>query len=478
MESQTEKYMEIAREQMKDEHARSVLDFFPVVLRMMRDAAFLNFPDPDQALVDSGAIRANAVSRLPELLERFEENAVKAGANVFWAETGGDANDYIARIAQEKGVSYVTKGKSMVTEELGLNEVLQERGIQAYEADLGEFITQLLKRPPFHIVGPALNLPLDVIRDVFLEKGVMTEPTLDPVELGLAARRYLRNKFHHLEMGVTGVNVAVADTGSIINVENEGNIRMCKSSPKVQVSVMTLEKVVESMADAFHIIRALCRSATGQQITAYASIDTGPKKPDEIDGPEELHIIILDNGRSKIYQDPEYREVLQCIRCGACLNFCPIYRKVGGYSYGWAYSGPMGQILSPMLLGLDKTRHLYHSCTLCQSCRVTCPGGIDHPRLLLTHRARNREKNEEYGGKGESLDLEARNRAFAVAASDSRIWDGAMRLARAGLNLNEQHGVIRDLFGKSEGWFSCRDLPPMARPSFKQWYKVNKGNKK
>ncbi len=256
---------------------------------------------------------------------------------------------------------------------------------------MGEFITQLLKRPPFHIVGPAINIPAEQVRDIFMEKGVLDVPTTDPVQLGRAARRFLREKFRRVDMGITGVNMAVAETGTIINVENEGNIRFSKSSPRIQVSVMTIEKVVPTLGDAMHLLRVLCRSCTGQPITVYATLDNGPRRPGELDGPEELHVVILDNGRSKAFQDPVIREVLRCIRCGACLNACPVYGKIGGYPYGWAYSGPMGQVLNPALLGLASTSDLYGACTLCQKCKTICPAGVDHPKVLLYYRQKSVE---------------------------------------------------------------------------------------
>jgi len=357
-----------------------------VSLAERRKSAFADFSDPTAMQAAGAAIRAGALEQLPELLETFEETATANGARVFWAADAGRANDYIVRVARQNGVQYVTKGKSMISEELGLNEALAQKGIKAWETDLGEFITQLLKRPPFHIVGPAINIPVAAISEIFMEKGIITSPEHDPVRLGLAARRFLRQRFHHVEMGITGVNLAVAEIGSLINVENEGNIRLSKSSPRIQVAVMSLEKIVATMADALHLIRLLCRSSTGQAISAYVSIDSGPRKNWELDGPEELHIVILDNGRTRIYQDPETRDVLLCIRCGACLNVCPIYGKIGGYPYGRAYTGPMGQILSPLLLGLDRTRDLFQACTLCRKCRSICPVGVDLNRLLFPKR--------------------------------------------------------------------------------------------
>jgi len=338
----TERFTEVAREELGKEHARSHLDIMSFVIDERRKSTMGSFPDPAAALELGRAIRAEVIAGLPELLEEFEKNAMANGAVVLWARDADEANEFILKIAKERNIRYVTKGKSMVTEETGLNDVLIENGIEVFEADLGEFIIQLLGVPPFHILGPALNITVEEISDIFIKKGVMTEPTLDPVELGAAARRFLRDKFHYLEMGITGINMAVAETGAIINVENEGNIRFSKSSPKVQVSIMTLEKVVPSMQDAMHLLRLLCRNGTGQRITSYVSMDSGPRKDGEVDGPEELFIIILDNGRSAFYGDPQAREALRCIRCGACMSGCPVYGKIGGYPYGWVYSGPIG----------------------------------------------------------------------------------------------------------------------------------------
>jgi len=368
MEIKTDKFTELAKRELKDERNRPFLKLKIPDLRMKREIGLSSLPDIPAAMAYGAAIRAEAIARLPELLEEFERNALANGAKVFWARDGKEANEFIKNLAVEKGARYVTKGKSMVTEETALNELLSESGIEAWETDLGEFIAQQLHRPPFHIVGPAVNVPVEEIRDIFMKKANMKEPTLDPVQLGLAARLFLRDKFHHVEMGITGVNVAVAETGTIINVENEGNIRFTKSSPRTQVSVMSLEKVVPTMKDALHLIRLLCRNCTGQKLSAYVSMDSGPKKKDEIDGPEELFIVIVDNGRSKIYQDIKARDALRCIRCAACLNICPVYRQVGGYAYGWAYSGPMGQVVNPLLLGLDRTQELYRATTLCGAC--------------------------------------------------------------------------------------------------------------
>lgn len=285
MEIKTEKFKELANVELQNAHTRLFLKLMPPVLTMKRDLALATFPDIAAAQAYGAAIRAEAIARLPELLEEFEKNASANGAKIFWARDDREANQLILQLAQERGIKYVTKGKSMVTEETSLNELLKKNGIEPWETDLGEFIAQQLDRPPFHIVGPAINVPVEEVCDLFMKKANLKEATLDPVQLGYCARLFLRDKFHHVKFGITGVNMAVAETGTIINVENEGNIRFTKASPRTQVSVMSLEKVVPTMKDALHLIRLLCRNCTGQRLSAYVSMDSGPKKKDEVDWP-------------------------------------------------------------------------------------------------------------------------------------------------------------------------------------------------
>lgn len=466
MKIKTEEFVKTAKKELENTQSRAFLRFFPPALASMRDIAMESFQDPEAALAYGRSIREEVVARLPDLLEEFEKNAKANGAKVFWARSSKEANEYILNLAQKNKVQYVTKGKSMVTEETGLNEILIENGIEVFETDLGEFIAQLLNRPPFHILGPAINIPVEEIRDIFMEKAGLEDPTTDPIQLGLAARRFLRNKFHKMKMGITGVNFAVADTGTIINVENEGNIRFNKSSPRIQISIMSLEKVIPTMQDAMHLLRLLCRNATGQALGAYVTLDSGPKKKDEVDGPDELHIIILDNGRSKIYKDPIVREALRCIRCAGCLNDCPIYQKIGGYPYGWAYSGPMGQVLSPLLLGLDRTQDLIRSCTLCHACKVVCPAGIDHPGILLHYRARNVEKDPLLGGSGAPVPDTLLYKAYAFSGVHPRLWRIAAKMFRPYLTRMKRLAKRKQIKGPLSGWFQIRDLPDLPRKTF------------
>jgi len=477
MKIKTEQFTEVARREMADMNSRAFLQLLPPVIAAMRKAAMATFPDPDEANEYSRAIRAEVVARLPELLEEFEKNAIAGGARVVWARDAKEANDFILDLARKREISYVTKGKSMVSEELGTNDFLIRNGIKAFETDLGEFIAQQLHRPPFHIVGPAVNVSVQEVCDLFMEKAGMEAPTTDPIELGYAARLYLRDKFHHLEMGITGVNMAVAETGSIINVENEGNIRLTKSSPMVQVSVMSIEKVVPTMHDAMHMLRLLCRNCTGQSISSYVSIDTGPKKDDEIDGPEELYIVIVDNGRSDLYDDVKAREALRCIRCGACLNHCPVYGTIGGYPYGWAYSGPMGQVLNPLLLGLERTQDLYRACTLCGACKEVCPAGVDHPSMFLYYRSKDVQGDDGLKGKKRDWKEDSFFRIFSLATTFPWLWNKAVRLLRPLYNRNAKDDVVTNISGPFEGWFRQRNLPAMPSETFHDRWKKMKANR-
>ncbi|MCP4751138.1 MAG: lactate utilization protein [Proteobacteria bacterium] len=466
MEIKTERFMETARKELNDPQSQTFLALLPVVLSAVRLQGMSTFTDSEAASAYGAAVRSEAVARLPELLRQLEKNVQANGVKVVWARDAEEANQAILKIAQDNDIRYTTKGKSMVTEELGTNDVLIENGIQVFESDLGELIIQLLGRPPFHMVGPAINVPVEEVRDIFLEKGVMEKPTLDPTELGQAARSFLREKFHRLEMGITGVNMAVAETGTIINVENEGNIRFSKSSPRIQVSVMSLEKVVPTMDDALYMLRLLCRNCTGQKLSAYVTMDTGPKKADEVDGPEELYLVIVDNGRSKMLQDPEVAEAFQCIRCGACQNICPVYGKVGGYAYGWAYSGPIGQVLNPLFLGLDRTQVLFRACTGCGRCKEVCPGGLDHPRMLQYYRQRDVESDPKYRFQKRPWQERRFFKLWSRAVGSGASWNRSIRLMRPFLNRSIEKGTFRNWVSPLDKWLDGRDLPTVSRKTF------------
>lgn len=379
-----------------DATLRAVLDHATRYFMGKRGVALEAFADRDTHFARARAARLTALSRLPDLLEQLEQRATAAGTKVHWAHDAAQAREIVAGIARGCGAKVVVKGKSMVTEEIALNPALEADGIEVWETDLGEFIVQLAEEPPSHIIAPCIHKSRADVAALFREKlglaGLSGQEDLEDSasipELTLLARRALREKFLAADLGVTGVNIAVAETGSVILVENEGNIRMSTTCPPVHVAIMSLEKVAASLEDAADILRVLPRSATGQKMSSYVSVLTGPRRSGELDGARETHLVILDNGRSEILADAVLREALLCFRCGACLNSCPVYQTIGGHAYGSVYSGPIGTLLSSLLLPAKDTRDLPFGCTLCGACKKTCPLGIDHPKLMLRLRER------------------------------------------------------------------------------------------
>jgi L-lactate dehydrogenase complex protein LldF len=330
-----------------------------------------------------GSIRARTLSKLPELLERLEENCVGNGIQVRWAETTDEANRIVLEILRRHGATRVVKGKSMVSEEMHLNEFLQERGIESLESDLGEYIIQLDGETPSHIIMPAIHKNRQQIARLFGQKIREAKYTEDVDELTGIARRVLRKKFFEAEAGISGVNFAVAETGTLCLVENEGNGRMSTHVPPVHIAVMGIEKVVETLEDVPPLYSLLSRSATGQTITTYFNMITRPRTHDEKDGPVEVHLVILDNGRSRIFSDRELAQTLKCIRCGACINHCPVYTRVGGHAYEAVYPGPIGKILIPQTEGVGRRHDLLEASSLCGACVAVCPVEIPITELLL-----------------------------------------------------------------------------------------------
>lgn len=343
------------------------------------------FPDPvelERIRTQAQAIRANALSKLPELLEQLEANLTANGIQVHWAETPEEANHIVLGIMQKHDAKMLIKGKSMVSEEMGMNHFLEQHGIDCLESDLGEFIIQLAHEPPSHIVAPAIHKSRQDVAKLFNEKFPDIPYTENIDEMTQAARRILRDKFYAAPVGISGVNFAVAETGTLCLVENEGNGRMSTTVPNVHIAVTGIEKVVEKFSDIPPLLSILTRSATGQPITTYFNMISSPRKPGEKDGPEEVHLVLLDNGRSNIYSDPELLATLRCIRCGACMNHCPVYTRIGGHSYGTVYPGPIGTILEPQKAGLDVHGELTQASTLCGACGEVCPVRIPIPTLI------------------------------------------------------------------------------------------------
>lgn len=329
----------------------------------------------------AAAIKRYGLNQLPELLEQAEANMQANGMTVLWANDADEANQLLLDIASQHDVQSVVKSKSMVTEELGVNHVLEEANINVLETDLGEYIVQLGEETPSHIVVPIVHKTKESIRDVLIEKANMP-PTDDTEAMATFARNTLREGFLNADMGISGGNFIIAETGSLCLVTNEGNARMVTSLPKVHVALVGIEKLVATVEDYATLTQVLPRSATGQTLTVYTHMINGPRQPTESDGPEHVYVIFVDNGRSQIY-NTDYCEALACIRCGACLNGCPVYQVTGGHAYGWVYPGPIGAVVTPLLTGLENASPLPHASTLCGMCKQVCPVDIDIPRMLL-----------------------------------------------------------------------------------------------
>lgn len=333
-----------------------------------------------------------AIETLDQQLEQFEMQITKRGAKVIWAETAENALEEIDKICKEKNCKTLVKSKSMATEEIHLNKFLLKQGIESVETDLGEYIQQLDGEPPYHIVTPAMHKSKEDVAKLFADK-LGTPLNLTPEQLTLVARQKLREKFMQAEVGVTGANFIISDIGGIAITENEGNARLSCAFPKTHIVVVGIEKVIPTMADLGLFWPLLSTYGTGQKITVYNTIVTGPKQEGEIDGPEEMYVILLDNGRTKLLENPKTREALYCIRCGACLNACPVYKNIGGHSYETTYSGPIGSVITPHLKEMDEYKHLSYASSLCGNCTEVCPVRINLHELLLE----NRHESVEFG---------------------------------------------------------------------------------
>ena len=339
-------------------------------------------------------IKVHTLDHLDYYLELLHARVTEAGGHVHFARDAAQANAIVAEIARSRQVKIATKSKSMVSEELDLNRTLEGIGVDVYETDLGEYIIQLAEETPSHLVAPALHKTKEQVSELFHRK--LGVPLTDDIEeMARVARETLREKFLSADLGISGANFLVAETGSLVIITNEGNGRLCTSAPRIHIGITGMEKVIPSMQDLTIFLRLLPRSATGQRLTSYVSIVNGPRRSEDEDGPEEFHLVLVDNGRSRLLADPDLRESLYCIRCGACLNICPVYGKIGGHAYGWVYPGPIGAIVSPTLVGLNEAKDLPHASSLCGACREVCPIKINIPRMLLHLRHKLAEGDSE-----------------------------------------------------------------------------------
>src|SRR6201988_2317807 len=379
------------------------------------------FQDWELARSRAAVVKDEAIRHLDRYLEQFEEKLVVRGAKVFWANDATEARTYILDLARAKQARAIVKSKTMVSEEIHLNETLEKAGFQVVESDLGEFIVQLRHEPPYHIVFPAMHLTRGQISDLFQQK-LGAEATSDPEALTMTARKALSQAYLAADIGITGANFAVAETGIISSTENEGNARLTSALPKTHVVLLGIEKVLPRLADLALFLPMLATAGTGQQLTCYNSMVGGPRGPEEIDGPEEMHVILLDNGRTRLLADAEQRDALRCIRCGACLNVCPIFRNVGGHAYGTTYSGPVGSVITPHLRGLQEWKHLSNASSLCGACTEACPVKIDLHHHLL-HNRRNASSAKP------SVTERLVYKIFGMVANEPKFWSFAKKAA-------------------------------------------------
>jgi L-lactate dehydrogenase complex protein LldF len=435
--------------------------------------AYQQLPEGPDLRLAAHQIRRKAIANLDVLLETLADNVRKNGGHVFFAGDATAAVNYCIETARRHGAKLAVKGKSMVSEEIGLNTALARNGIEVAETDLGEYIIQLAGERPSHIIAPAIHKTRTDIGRLFTEK-IGISYTDDPPSLTRAARKALREKFLAADIGFSGCNIACAETGHIVTVSNEGNIRMSTTMPRVHVAVMGMERVAARLEDHDILLRLLCRAAAAQNMGTYASYVGGPRQADQVDGPEEFHLVILDNGRSRILADEQFREMLSCIRCAACLNVCPVYGKIGGHSYGHPYSGPVGAVVMPLLAGINAAKDLCQGETLCGACQDACPVNIDIPRMLLALRAKLAEGDPEWNVSRSSAGEKMIYRLWSGMIRSRTFYDIALRLAAVGQKfLPTENGMIQKLPAPMRGWTQSRDVPPVAGESFIQRWKKN-----
>jgi len=452
---------------LEDQHLQKALRSSTLRLYEHREHARAEVPGFERLRELAHAIKRETMDHLDYYLTQFADNVERRGGKVHWAANGEEACAMIVEIAERKGCREVVKAKTMVSEEIELNRALEAATIRPYETDMGEFILQLAGEHPAHIVAPAIHKTRHDVSDLFVAR-LHAEPASEPERLTAVARRVLREKFAKAGMGLTGANFAIAETGTIVLAENEGNIRYCTTAPRVHVALVGIEKLIPRFIDLGVFLRLLARSGTGQKLTVYTSLITGPASGGE-DGPEEMHVVMVDNGRVATLADEKMREALYCIRCGACLNVCPVYRKVGGHAYGWVYSGPIGALITPEFLGIERARELPFASSLCGACREVCPVKINIPDLLLHLRGQAQEKTPTPSPSDSPVSERTAMRFWAWVMKRPRIYVLASRLARLGQQLFVRQGWIRSfpLFPLSR-WTDARDLPALAPKTFRE----------
>ncbi len=452
---------ERASQALGDRFLHEALDIATTKFITLRREAFDDFPDGERLRDRARAIKEATLQRLDTYLETLVDNIERLGGHVHFAATAEEAREIVLGIARRTGARMAVKSKSMATEEIHLNDALQAIGVTPVETDLGEYIIQLAHERPSHIIAPAIHKTKGQVAELFSRE--LRRPGLpaDPEVLTKVAREELREKFLQADLGITGANFAVAETGTVVLVTNEGNGRMATSLPRVHVAVMGVEKVIPSMTDLAVFLSILAKSATGQKLSVYTTLVQGPRRPGELEGPDEFHLVLLDNGRIAQIAGT-LREALYCLRCGACLNVCPVYRQIGGHAYGYTYPGPIGILLTAMLNGPASVGDLAHASSLCGACADACPVRIDIPRMLVELR---REVNERRIAPWSERVV---FKMLARVLGSSMLYRGAARIGRAAQRPFVRDGRIRALplfFGQ---WTRTRDLPAVAARTFQE----------
>ena len=471
-------FPEAAHNALQDSQLRRNVRHATGIIQAKRNNMAGEMADWEDLRIAGQAIKAHTLKYLDLYLEQFERKVTQAGGYVHWARDSAEANAIIGGIIADRAGKEVIKVKTMTSHETRLNSYLEENGITPHETDLADLIVQLGNDHPSHIVVPALHINRVQVREIFQRKMPLKELgietlTDDPQQLAEAARRYLRRKFLTVKIGISGANFAVAETGSLVIVESEGNGRMCITLPDVLITLVGIEKIIPTFQDLEVFLQTLPRSATGERMNPYNSIWTGVTPGD---GPQEFHVVLLDNGRSGVLADEETRETLSCIRCGACLNACPVYHQTGGHAYCSVYQGPIGAILTPQLENLQHSRTLPYASSLCGLCYDVCPVKINIPEILLLLRDKIvRERQSTLLGKLHPENLAMQAMAFFF--SNSGLMTASETLARIAQRPFVHGGTISHLPGMLSGWTATRDLIPLPKQSFRDWWKKTKGSK-
>ena len=469
---ESHRFPDLAERALADEGLRLALDRARQGFIGNRREAVDALPEFQTLREAACRIKEHTLSNLDLYLERFESQVAASGGRVHWAADASGARARIVDICRKANACTVAKGKSMVGEEVALNEALEEAGLEVIETDLGEYIIQLAEETPSHIVAPAIHKTREQIRDLFARHHAplgLGVPGLGNAELVARAREVLRRDFLRADVGITGANFLIAESGSTVIVTNEGNGDLSGTLPRVHIVIAGIEKVLPGYEDLCTILRLLARSATGQEMSVYTTVSTGPRRSADLDGPDEFHVVLVDNGRSAMLGG-EFREMLRCIRCGACLNHCPVYHAVGGHAYGWVYTGPMGSVLTPLLVGLDRSYHLPNACTLNGRCEQVCPMSIPLPSLLRKLRMHGFESG--FGSRVSRFGLAAWGFLARRPALYRPVTGAAMGVMGW---LGRRRGAFRRL-PLAGGWTAGRDLPAPEGETFQRaWRRRGSG---